>query len=146
MITVNNKIPMLQHTLEASVRFSEADPLGIVWHGHYVRYFEDGREGFGREYGFSYMDFYKHGLAVPIVSLHCSYKKPLRYGDSMIIRTTYVPAQATKIEFRYDIFDVLRNELVASGSSTQVLVDKDTFELHLTAPPFLEAWRAAWKV
>jgi hypothetical protein len=29
------------------VRFNEADPLGIVWHGHYIRYFEDGREAFG---------------------------------------------------------------------------------------------------
>ena len=29
---------------EILVRFNEADPLGIVWHGHYIRYFEDGRE------------------------------------------------------------------------------------------------------
>ena len=32
------------------VRFSEVDSMQIVWHGEYVRYFEDGREAFGREF------------------------------------------------------------------------------------------------
>ena len=29
------------------VRFSEVDSMKIVWHGEYIRYFEDGREAFG---------------------------------------------------------------------------------------------------
>ena len=37
----------LTNKTEILVRFNEADPLGIVWHGHYIRYFEDGREAFG---------------------------------------------------------------------------------------------------
>ena len=51
----------LIHTTEFDVRFSEADPLGIVWHGHYVRYFEDGREAFGEAYNLRYLDFYRQG-------------------------------------------------------------------------------------
>ena len=47
-------------TLTASViirvRFNETDPLGIVWHGNYIKYFEEGREAFGRKYGLSYLD------------------------------------------------------------------------------------------
>ena len=34
-------------TTQTKIRFSEIDPLGIVWHGHYVKYMEDGR-GTGR--------------------------------------------------------------------------------------------------
>lgn len=33
------------------VRSSEIDSMQIVWHGEYVRYFEDGREAFGKRYG-----------------------------------------------------------------------------------------------
>ena len=44
------------HRIEMAVRFNEADPLGIVWHGHYIRYFEDGREDFGKKYGLAYLD------------------------------------------------------------------------------------------
>ena len=123
------------------VRFNEADPLGVVWHGHYLRYFEDGREAFGKEYGIAYLDFYKNGLAVPIVSAHCDYKKPLRYGDTMIVETTYQPTPAAKLTFHYTIRSVQQNEVIATGMTTQVFVDVKTFDLHLTIPPFFETWR-----
>jgi acyl-CoA thioester hydrolase len=32
---------------EIRIRFSEVDSMGVVWHGNYIRYFEDGRESFG---------------------------------------------------------------------------------------------------
>lgn len=49
------------------VRFSEIDSMQIVWHGEYVRYFEDGREAFGKRYGLDYMSIYREGYVVPIV-------------------------------------------------------------------------------
>ena len=52
------------------VRFSEVDSMQIVWHGEYVRYFEDGREAFGREFaGLGYMDIHASGYTAPIVEL-----------------------------------------------------------------------------
>ena len=33
------------------VRFSEVDSMSVVWHGNYVKYLEDGREAFGKEFG-----------------------------------------------------------------------------------------------
>ena len=54
---------------EVLVRFNEADPLGIVWHGHYIRYFEDGRESFGKTHGLGYLDVYKLGYVTPVVSV-----------------------------------------------------------------------------
>ena len=39
----------ISFTSEVRVRFTETDPLGIVWHGNYIQYFEDGREAFGRD-------------------------------------------------------------------------------------------------
>lgn len=136
---------MLTSKTEIPVRFNEADPLGIVWHGHYVRYFEDGREAFGNAYELSYLDFYKNGLAVPVVSVHCDYKKPLKYGDTMRVHTIYQPTPAAKLLFRYEIYDVGSNELVARGSSVQVFVDSSTFDLHLTIPDFFAQWKARWE-
>ena len=128
------------------MRFNEADPLGIVWHGHYVRYFEDGREDFGKKYGVSYLDFYHNHIVVPIVSIQCDYKKPVRYGDTVAVHTTYEPTLAAKFIFRYAVYELRKQELVATGSSTQVFVDRDTFNLHLTSPEFFSAWKSKWKV
>jgi len=131
----------LTHRTEIEVRFNEADPLGIVWHGHYLRYFEDGREAFGKAYGLSYLDFYRQGLAVPVVSAECQYKKPLRYGDQMIIETTCVNVASAKLTFEYKIFDASTLALVAHGSTVQVFVDSKTFDLQLTNPDFFETWK-----
>lgn len=137
---------MLVERTEVAVRFNEADPLGIVWHGHYIRYFEDGREAFGKRYGIAYLDFYKEGYAVPVVSIQCDYKKPLRYGESVIVETQYENTPAAKLKFNYKMFEADTKELVATGSSVQVFVEAKSFQLQLTMPPFFEAWKKKWSL
>ena len=75
------------------VRFSEVDSMQIVWHGEYVRYFEDGRESFGKRYGLGYMDIYDEGYMVPIVDLNCQFKQPLSFGEEVIIETRYITCE-----------------------------------------------------
>ena len=74
---------VLSDIVSVKVRFNEVDSLGIVWHGHYVKYFEDGRESFGQRHQLSYLDFYNNGYVVPIVNIQVNYKQVLRYGDSL---------------------------------------------------------------
>ena len=131
----------LSQKTEISVRFNEADPLGIVWHGHYIRYFEDGREAFGNKYGIGYLDFYKQGLIVPIVSIQCHYKRALRYGEKVIVETKYIPCEAAKLNFDYHLFNGESGQLVAIGSSVQVFLDRESSVLQLTNPPFFEDWK-----
>jgi acyl-CoA thioester hydrolase len=140
------QIGILKEQTEVTVRFNEADPLGIVWHGHYLRYFEDGREAFGKKYGVTYLDFYHQGYAVPVVSVQCEYKRPLRYGNSVIVEATLVNTSAAKMLFEYKMFDAEKKTLVATGSSVQVFVDVKTFELHLTVPSFYQAWKKKWNL
>jgi len=132
---------LLKNETEVIVRFNEADPLGIVWHGHYVRYFEDGREAFCKEQGISYLDFYHNGWAIPIVSINCDYKKPLRYGEKIIVETTFIPCVAAKLIFEYRILHPETKEVIAKGSSIQVFVDVRSFELQLFPPQFFLDWK-----
>ncbi|MDR6567004.1 acyl-CoA thioester hydrolase [Chitinophaga ginsengisegetis] len=123
------------------IRFNEADPLGIVWHGHYVRYFEDGREAFGEKYGLRYLDIFEEGFTVPVVNVQCDYKRSLRYGDRVIVETRYVDDLAAKIKFEYILTNPATGEIVAKGSSVQVFLDKETSSLQLIAPPFFSEWK-----
>ncbi len=132
---------ILQSNTEVLVRFNEADPLGIVWHGHYIRYFEDGREDFGTRYGIGYLDVFKNGFVTPIVQVDCSFKKSLRYGDTVLIETSFIPCDAAKIEFSYRLFNKKTGDLVASGKTTQVFLDKEESQLQLLNPPFFEEWK-----
>src|SRR5690606_23319657 len=72
----------LHATISFPVRFSEVDSLGIVWHGHYILYFEQGREAFGKKYGIDYLTVQREGFTTPIVRSVCEHKHPLRYGET----------------------------------------------------------------
>lgn len=124
---------------EVRVRFNETDPLGIVWHGYYITYFEDGREAFGREHGLSYLDVFDSGFTTPIVKSSCEHKLPLKYGDVFRIETTIVDTPAAKMIYRYKIFNA-QNEIACTGETIQVFLNKDG-ELMLTNPPFFEEWK-----
>jgi acyl-CoA thioester hydrolase len=134
---------ILTDTIEVPVRFSEVDSLGIVWHGHYLRYFEDGRESFGTRYGLSYLDYYAEGYLVPIVSVQCDYKQVVRYGDRILVETIYTSCESAKINFTYRLVNAETRELVVTGSTTQVFLSKDKLTLQLTNPDFFTNWKAA---
>lgn len=130
----------------ARIRFSEVDSMQIVWHGVYVKYFEDGRESFGYKYGLSYMDVHAYGYMIPMVSLNLSYKIALAYEDEIIIETRYIPSEAAKIVFEYTVYRASDMAVAATGESVQVFIDGKDRSLELQKPAFYEEWQKKWGV
>lgn len=137
--------PVLKTVKEVQVRFNELDPLRVVWHGNYIRYFEDGREDFGTKYGLSYRDVENLGIATPIISVNCDFKQYLRYPETILVETTFHPNPAAKIILSYQIFRKESMELIAEGKTTQVFTDLDG-NLLLCSPDFYNTWKTKWKI
>ncbi len=135
----------LRASKDLEIRFSEVDSMQFVWHGSYPLYFEDAREEFGRKYGLEYMTIYDYGCYAPLVDLNFHYHKPIRYGMHPRIDIIYVPSDAAKLKFRYEIHDRDDESLLASGESTQVFIDHN-YELLWFNPPFFEEWKKNWGV
>jgi len=133
----------LKTTTQTKVRFSEVDSMGIVWHGNYIKYLEDGREAFGREYGLGYLDVYQQQALTPIVKVEMDYKQYIKYGEDIIIETEYINTPAAKLVFKYKIFRAEDKKLALTAQTTQVFVDKQG-ELMLTNPEFYVAWKTKW--
>lgn len=129
----------ISFTSEVRIRFAECDPLGIVWHGNYIQYFEDGREAFGRHHGISYLDLEKHKFSTPIVKSSCEHKLPLKYGDVVTIKTTYVDSAAAKMIFKYEILNS-EGKVVCIGETVQVFVEIFG-EMSLEIPDFFREWK-----
>ncbi len=121
------------------VRFHEVDSMGIVWHGNYIKYLEEGREDFGRTYGIGYLDVMRAGFRTPIVSVEVSYKKSLQYGDVALVETRFKPMDTPKLVFDYTIYNQ-RHEVMCKAQTVQVFVDEQ-HSLQVVAPDFLRQWR-----
>lgn len=134
-----NEESTLNESISFPVRFSEVDSLGIVWHGHYILYFEQGREAFGRKYGIDYLTIKGAGFTTPIVKSSCEHKLPLRYGEVVRVETFYVDTLAAKLIFRFKIYNQDK-QLVCLGETTQVFLDAEG-NLMLNIPEFMQAWK-----
>lgn len=120
--------------------------MRIVWHGEYVRYFEDVREAFGRQYpGLGYMDIYESGYTTPVVDIQLQFKSPLHYGETAVAEVGFVPSDAAKICFEYTIRRATNGEVVATGSTVQVFLNPEGV-LELVNPPFYLKWKERWGV
>ena len=126
---------------EIAIRFNEVDALGIVWHGNYVKYFEDGREAFGEKFDLNFQKVYiNEGFVTPIVTVDCNYKQSLKYGDRAIIQTRYISSRASKIIFEYIIFRASDRALMTTGKTVQVFVSREG-DLFYTVPEFFANWK-----
>lgn len=141
---IGKQQPSLTAKTEIKVRFSEVDSMQVVWHGEYVRYFEDGREAFGLLYpGLGYMDFYANGYTAPIVDLQLQYIRPLTINETATVEIRYLDTEAAKLCFEYEIRRKTDGEVAARGSSMQVFVDSEG-NMCLNNPPFYEKWKERW--
>ena len=126
---------------EIPIRFNEVDALGIVWHGNYIKYFEDGREAFGEKFDLNFQQVYiNEGFVTPIVTVECNYKNSLKYGDKAIIQTTFIPTRASKITFEYVILRASDRKVMCTGKTVQVFVSRQG-ELFYTVPTFFANWK-----
>ena len=133
--------PDLIAETEIAIRFNEVDALGIVWHGNYVKYFEDGREAFGEKFDLNFQKVYiNEGFVTPIVTVECNYKQSLKYGDRAIVQTRYIGSRASKIIFEYSIFRASDRVLMTTGKTVQVFVSRQG-ELFYTVPDFFANWK-----
>ena len=134
----------LKASKNIEVRCSEVDMMKVVWHGTYPVYLEDARETFGALFDLSYQGYIDHQFYAPIVDMQIQYKHPLRYGCDARVDIVYMPTDAAKIIFEYEIRDNDTDILYCKARTVQVFMDMD-YNLVLTAPDFFKEWRQRWQ-
>ncbi|CEG27390.1 acyl-CoA thioesterase [Bacillus sp. B-jedd] len=108
------------------VRYAETDQMGVVYHANYLVWMEIGRTSFIKELGFSYASMEEDGIISPVIDIQASYKKPLRYGQSAIIKTWIEEYDGFRVKYGYEILNE-EGELALTGSSVHVCVKKENF-------------------
>ena len=99
------------------VRYAETDQMGVVHHSVYPVWFECGRTEFIKHFGISYDELERLGLMLPLARLSCEYKTPIRYGETVLVKTRLLEATKVRLIIGYEIFSDERNILCGKGST-----------------------------
>ena len=129
--------------LKYRVRFSDVDPMAVLWHGRYANLFEQASEELGRACGLGYADFHRERLGAPIVQLHVDYFALIVLGEQVVIAAKMLWSDSARINTEFEI----RRESgvqAAAGYTVQMLIDESGKPL-LASPPLLETCRRRWR-
>lgn len=117
------------------VPFHDVDALRIVWHGHYLKYFEIARTELFRSKGLDAAELDRMGVWFVVVESRCRHTRPLRIGDRASVEARFLPNQRLPTVV-YRIRNETNGEVCARGRTVLAPVDaRDGTMIEL--PPML---------
>ncbi len=127
---------ILETTVEAQVAFHDVDLVGVVWHGHYLKYLENARWAMMERLDFGLEAMVASGYAWPVIEAHVKYVRPARFGDRLAVQASLVEWQ-TRLTVNYLITQAATGERVVRARTVQVAVEAATGSLQFVTPAVL---------
>lgn len=116
------------------IPFHDLDPLQIVWHGNYLKYFDIARFGLFKQAGLDlYQYFLDRQLIFPVTRSSAKHIVPLRYDDEFVCRATVTEA-LYKIAMSFEIRLAVNGQICSRGKSEQVAVKMPEMVMQFEVP------------
>ena len=116
---------MLRHVYRHRVRYRECDPMGVVYHAHYLDYFEAARTEALRSFGVTYRELEESGVMMPVIDLSVRYRQPAHYDDVLEIISCYEEMPQTRITIPYEVRRLDEPTLLVEGQVTLCFMDAE---------------------
>jgi acyl-CoA thioester hydrolase len=122
--------------IELVPAFHDLDPMAVVWHGNYLKYFELARCALLQRYDYDYVQMHASGFVWPIVDLRAKYVRSARIGQKLKVRAEIVEWE-NRLKIEYRITDAASGEVLTRAHSIQVAVRLEDGEMQFASPPVL---------
>jgi len=126
----------LTTSVDIEIPFHDCDPMNVVWHGNYPRYFEVARCQLLRLFNYDYPDMVASGYMWPIVDMRLKYVGSAKFTQLITVSASLVEYEH-RIKINYVITDKKTGAKLTKGYTVQAAVSVETNELQLESPPIL---------
>ena len=117
-----------------AVPFHDLDPLQMVWHGNYLKYFDIARSELFHHLGIDLFSYLRRtNCFFPITKTTTKHIRSLRYRDEFKCKATVLEARY-KIVVEFQIRLLANNQLCTKGKSEQVAVKYPEMEMMFEIP------------
>ncbi len=122
--------------VELSPAFHDLDPMAVVWHGHYLKYFELARCALLQKIDYDYPQMRDSGFAWPVVDFRSKYVGTLRYEQKVKVGAK-ITEWENRLKIEYLVTDLESGKVLTRAYSIQVAVDMRTHEMCFSSPKIL---------
>ena len=124
----------MTHETTVRVRYPEVDRMGVVYHAHYLAYFEQGRTEFLRSLGRAYREVEEDGLRLVVADAGLKFLRPAGYDDVLRVSTRLAALSGVRMRFEYEVARPADGLLLAVGHTTLASTDLEGRPVRLPAP------------
>ena len=103
-------------------RYGEVDSMGVVYHAHYLAYFDVGRTEFLRARGASYAELERRGFRLAVVEVGVRYLRPARFDDELLLEVRLTDIGRASVRFEYELRR--SGETLATGNTRLGCLDR----------------------
>lgn len=114
---------MYTYTYLHRVRYRECDPMRVVYHAHYLDYFEAARTDALREAGLVYKELEDAGFIMPVIEAKLKYHRSCYYDELLEIKTMVKEVPKTRLEILYEVRAQGEDRVRVSGTVTLCFID-----------------------
>ena len=118
------------------VPFHDCDPMQVVWHGNYARYFEVARCELLRKISYDYLDIHASGYLWPIVDMRTKYIGSAVFTQKIIVKAELVEYES-RLKINYVVCCATTGKKLTKGYTVQVAVDISSEEMQYASPAVL---------
>lgn len=138
---MDTEFPSAEVLIEAA--FHDVDPMAVVWHGNYVKYFEIARCHLLDMINYNYPEMQASGYAWPVIDMRVRYARPVRFRQKIKVKATITEIDP-RLMVKFLITDAETGERLTRGYTSQVALDLKTGEMLLAPPDILERCIEKW--
>ncbi|PSV26374.1 thioesterase family protein [Photobacterium sp. GB-56] len=131
-MTVGKPI-LISAELSLITNFQDADPMGVIYHGNYFRYFEEARHQLMNKLHYSYREMEASGYVWPIIDTRVKYVKAIPYDHPIRVTATLTEWE-NRLRVDYVIYDGETGARMTKGYTMQVAVSIDKREMCFVSP------------
>jgi acyl-CoA thioester hydrolase len=122
------------YEIRMRVPFHDLDPMQIVWHGNYMKYFDRARQGLFQSLGVDLFDFFMETRYLfPVIRSNVKHIEPLRYNDEFVCSATLVEV-SHKLVVDFEIRLAETRTICTKGRGEQAAVKYPDMELCFEIP------------
>ena len=84
MSSINNHWKLIKTVLP-----QHTDHAGVMWHGSYLNFLEEGRIDALDKVGLSYSKLSRNGFEIPVISIQMKYRKSFIHGEKVLLTSQF---------------------------------------------------------
>ncbi len=123
----------LKAEVNKKIEFYDLDPMQIVWHGNYIKYFEEARCALLDQIDYNYDQMDATGYHWPIVDLRVKYVSSAKFKQRVVIIAELVEYQ-NRMKIEYKVIDQDTEKVLTKGHSIQAAINIVSGEMEFVSP------------